>query len=101
MVQKGVFSFSSAGIDDRTNWAAAVPAESPKTPVCPAQRERERQRGSLELKRENPSFRRLLWERRVECVIYPILPITNARVLLKLGDSITTDHISPAGAFPK
>ena len=23
-----------------------------------------------------------------------------ARVLLKLGDSITTDHISPAGAFP-
>ncbi|HBH22222.1 MAG TPA: aconitate hydratase AcnA [Cytophagales bacterium] len=26
--------------------------------------------------------------------------ISNARVLLKLGDSITTDHISPAGAFP-
>ena len=25
--------------------------------------------------------------------------IENARVLLKLGDSITTDHISPAGAF--
>ena len=25
--------------------------------------------------------------------------ITNARVLLMLGDSITTDHISPAGAF--
>ncbi len=25
--------------------------------------------------------------------------ITDARVLLKLGDSITTDHISPAGAF--
>ena len=25
--------------------------------------------------------------------------ITNARVLLKLGDSITTDHISPAGSF--
>jgi len=31
----------------------------------------------------------------------PIIPITNARVLLKLGDSITTDHISPAGAFPQ
>ncbi len=30
----------------------------------------------------------------------PISPIKNARVLLKLGDSITTDHISPAGAFP-
>tara|TARA_B100000459_G_scaffold144027_1_gene106228 strand:+ start:2706 stop:5375 length:2670 start_codon:yes stop_codon:yes gene_type:complete len=30
----------------------------------------------------------------------PITRIDNARVLLKLGDSITTDHISPAGAFP-
>jgi len=28
-----------------------------------------------------------------------IKPIKDARVLLKLGDSITTDHISPAGAF--
>ena len=31
----------------------------------------------------------------------PISSIENARVLLKLGDSITTDHISPAGAFPE
>ena len=31
---------------------------------------------------------------------HPISSIQNARVLLKLGDSITTDHISPAGAFP-
>jgi len=31
----------------------------------------------------------------------PIAPIENARVLLKLGDSITTDHISPAGAILK
>ena len=30
----------------------------------------------------------------------PIQIIKNARVLLKLGDSVTTDHISPAGAFP-
>ena len=30
----------------------------------------------------------------------PIGSIDNARVLLKLGDSITTDHISPAGSFP-
>ena len=30
----------------------------------------------------------------------PISPIEGAKVLLKLGDSITTDHISPAGAFP-
>ncbi len=29
----------------------------------------------------------------------PIAPIRGARVLLKLGDSITTDHISPAGAI--
>ncbi len=28
-------------------------------------------------------------------------PIENARVLAKLGDSITTDHISPAGAIKK
>tara|TARA_B100001750_G_scaffold13827_1_gene9883 strand:+ start:1298 stop:3994 length:2697 start_codon:yes stop_codon:yes gene_type:complete len=30
----------------------------------------------------------------------PISPIEGAYVLLKLGDSVTTDHISPAGAFP-
>ena len=30
-----------------------------------------------------------------------IEPINSARALLKLGDSVTTDHISPAGAFPK
>jgi aconitate hydratase len=29
-----------------------------------------------------------------------ISSVEKARVLLKLGDSITTDHISPAGAFP-
>ena len=28
-------------------------------------------------------------------------PITGARVLVKAGDSTTTDHISPAGAIPK
>lgn len=28
-----------------------------------------------------------------------IVDITNARVLLYLGDSVTTDHISPAGSF--
>lgn len=30
----------------------------------------------------------------------PISSIEDAVVLLKLGDSITTDHISPAGSFP-
>ncbi|MCG3207807.1 MAG: Aconitate hydratase A [Anaerolineae bacterium] len=31
----------------------------------------------------------------------PIQPIAGARVLVKVGDSVTTDHISPAGAIPK
>jgi len=30
----------------------------------------------------------------------PVEPIVDARVLVKVGDSVTTDHISPAGAFP-
>jgi aconitate hydratase len=30
----------------------------------------------------------------------PIAPITGARALLVLGDSTTTDHISPAGSIP-
>ncbi|RMH70607.1 MAG: aconitate hydratase AcnA [Gemmatimonadetes bacterium] len=33
--------------------------------------------------------------------IPPIRPIENARVLMMLGDSVTTDHISPAGAIPE
>jgi len=31
----------------------------------------------------------------------PIKPIKDARVLVKVGDSITTDHISPAGAIKR
>jgi aconitate hydratase len=31
----------------------------------------------------------------------PIQPISGARVLVRLGDSVTTDHISPAGSIPK
>ncbi|NNF65833.1 MAG: aconitate hydratase AcnA, partial [Acidimicrobiia bacterium] len=31
--------------------------------------------------------------------VTPLQPITGARALLKLGDSVTTDHISPAGAI--
>src|SRR5690625_5577614 len=30
-----------------------------------------------------------------------VIDIDNARVLFKLGDSVTTDHISPAGAFDR
>ena len=31
----------------------------------------------------------------------PLTDIENARVLVMLGDSITTDHVSPAGSIPK
>ncbi len=31
--------------------------------------------------------------------VQPIRPIVGARALLKLGDSVTTDHISPAGSI--
>jgi aconitate hydratase len=31
----------------------------------------------------------------------PIAPVSGARVLAYLGDSVTTDHISPAGAIPE
>jgi len=33
--------------------------------------------------------------------IPPLKGIENARVLLNLGDSVTTDHISPAGSIPR
>jgi len=33
--------------------------------------------------------------------VTPIAPLANLRVLCKLGDSITTDHISPAGSIKK
>ena len=32
--------------------------------------------------------------------VMPVMPIEGARVLAKLGDSVTTDHISPAGSIP-
>ncbi len=31
--------------------------------------------------------------------LHPIEPLVGARVLVKLGDSVTTDHISPAGSI--
>ena len=36
----------------------------------------------------------------IKAEVEPIESISGARVLLKLGDSVTTDHISPAGSFP-
>ncbi len=43
--------------------------------------------------KESPFFEDL----KVE--LQPLQDINNARVLLYLGDSVTTDHISPAGSF--
>lgn len=43
--------------------------------------------------REAPFFENL------QVVPEPLKDIINARVLLYLGDSVTTDHISPAGSF--
>ncbi|XP_020278953.1 cytoplasmic aconitate hydratase-like isoform X2 [Pseudomyrmex gracilis] len=37
----------------------------------------------------------------LEKEISQIKPITNARVLVNLGDSVTTDHISPAGSIAR
>ncbi|MHB0956336.1 MAG: aconitate hydratase AcnA [Pirellulaceae bacterium] len=37
----------------------------------------------------------------VTAEVPPIQPIRNARVLAVLGDSVTTDHISPAGSIAK
>ncbi|RMF14480.1 MAG: aconitate hydratase AcnA [Candidatus Dadabacteria bacterium] len=45
--------------------------------------------------RKAPFFESLSRERR------SIEPVSGARVLALLGDSVTTDHISPAGAIPK
>ena len=43
---------------------------------------------------QNPPF-----FREMEQDLVSLQDITGARVLAKLGDSVTTDHISPAGAF--
>ena len=43
---------------------------------------------------QNPPF-----FREMELDLVSLQDITSARVLVKLGDSVTTDHISPAGAF--
>ncbi len=44
---------------------------------------------------EPPFFENLALETK------PIKPITGARVLVMVGDSVTTDHISPAGSIKK
>jgi len=45
---------------------------------------------------QNPPF-----FRSVTPEVTPLKDIKGARVLASLGDSVTTDHISPAGAIPK
>jgi aconitate hydratase len=37
----------------------------------------------------------------VTATVPEIAPISGARVLARVGDSVTTDHISPAGAIPR
>lgn len=37
----------------------------------------------------------------ISAEVAPIKPLNGARVLMLLGDSVTTDHISPAGAIAK
>jgi aconitate hydratase len=37
----------------------------------------------------------------MKLALTPVTDINNARVLAKLGDSVTTDHISPAGSIKK
>lgn len=46
-------------------------------------------------------LRRPLYLRDISRDVVPVSNIGNARVLLYLGDSITTDHISPAGPIPE
>ena len=45
--------------------------------------------------RRPPLFTNMTLESR------PITDIEGARVLIKVGDSVTTDHISPAGAIAR
>jgi aconitate hydratase len=45
--------------------------------------------------REPPFFQNLATDPK------PVQDIKGARVLVRLGDSVTTDHISPAGSIPK
>ncbi|GLG97421.1 Cytoplasmic aconitate hydratase-like protein isoform x2 [Gryllus bimaculatus] len=55
-----------------------------------------------------PVFLRDIWPLRKEIQaveqqydLPPIKPIENAHVILNLGDSVTTDHISPAGSIAR
>lgn len=62
---------------------------------------------------EAPSGKLFSWDKESTYIKHPpffdgmtrdlpqINPISNARVLLNLGDSITTDHISPAGSIAR
>ncbi len=64
-------------------WRAITTAESDLYPWNPAST----------YVQEPPFFTKLTPE------VTPLAPIEGARVLAKLGDSVTTDHISPAGSI--
>ena len=53
--------------------------------------------GIVSLGRQSTYIRLPHFSKGIEASFSPIRPIKDARVLLKLGDSVTTDHISPAG----
>ncbi|HET8735066.1 MAG TPA: aconitate hydratase AcnA [Pricia sp.] len=52
-----------------------------------------------EWKDDSTYIKEIPFFKNIEDTPKPLRDITDARVLLKLGDSVTTDHISPAGSF--
>ena len=54
---------------------------------------------SIDGTRIPPTSRSLRSSSASDPIVDPIEPVTGARVLAKLGDSVTTDHISPAGTI--
>lgn len=54
-----------------------------------------------EWNKESTYIREVPFFENITTDVPPTEDIKEARVLLSLGDSVTTDHISPAGAFPE
>jgi len=54
---------------------------------------------NFEWDRESTYIKEAPFFENLQAVPEPVTDIHNARVLLYLGDSVTTDHISPAGSF--
>ena len=54
---------------------------------------------NFEWNRESTYIKEAPFFENLQATPEPVTDIENARVLLYLGDSVTTDHISPAGSF--